>query len=146
MPIVVIALPPAEFDAWTRQQLADSQHQQQQMERLWTQQELMQRGESVYATACASCHQSEGQGLAPAFPALAGSKIATGPVDAHIDIVMNGRAGTAMSAWREKLSATDIAAALTYTRNAFGNDTGDVVQPLTIAKIKRQNTKQETAP
>ncbi len=146
MPIVVIALPQAEFDAWTRQQLADSQNQQQEMERLWTKQELMQHGESVYANACASCHQSEGQGLTPAFPALAGSKVATGPVDAHIDIVMNGRAGTAMSAWREKLSETDIAAALTYTRNAFGNDTGDVVQPLTITKIKRQNTKQETAP
>jgi len=146
MPIVVIALPQAEFDAWTRQQLTDSQNQQQDVERLWTKQELMQHGKSVYANACASCHQSEGQGLTPAFPALAGSKIATGPVDAHIDIVMNGRGGTAMSAWREKLSETDIAAALTYTRNAFGNDTGDVVQPLTIANIKRQNTEQETAP
>jgi cytochrome c oxidase subunit 2 len=146
MPIVVIALPQAEFDAWTRQQLADSQNQQPTVERLWTKQELMQLGETVYASACASCHQSEGQGLTPAFPALAGSKIATGPVDAHIDIVMNGRGGTAMSAWREKLSETDIAAALTYTRNAFGNDTGDVVQPLTIANIKRQNTEQETAP
>jgi cytochrome c oxidase subunit 2 len=146
MPIVVVALPQAEFDAWTRQQLADSQDQQQDTERLWTRQELMQHGESVYANACASCHQAQGQGLAPAFPALAGSEIATGPVDAHIDIVMNGRAGTAMSAWREKLSETDIAAALTYTRNAFGNDTGDVVQPLTIANIKRQNTEQETAP
>ena len=106
----------------------------------------MQHGESVYASACASCHQPEGQGLTPAFPALAGSNVATGPIDAHIDIVMNGRAGTAMSAWREKLSETDIAAALTYTRNAFGNATGDVVQPLTIANMKRQNTEQETAP
>ena len=146
MPIVVVALPQDEFDAWTRQQLADSQGQQKDMERLWTRQELMQHGESVYANACASCHQPQGQGLTPAFPALAGSSIATGPIDAHIDIVMNGRAGTAMSAWREKLSETDIAAALTYTRNAFGNETGDVVQPLTIANLKRQNTEQETAP
>ena len=146
MPIVVVALPQAEFDEWTQQQMADSQVQQQEMERLWTRQELMQHGESVYANACASCHQAEGQGLTPAFPALAGSKIATGPVDAHIDIVMNGRVGTAMSAWREKLSATDIAAALTYTRNAFGNDTGDVVQPITIAEFKRQDTDQGTAP
>jgi cytochrome c oxidase subunit 2 len=59
---------------------------------------------------------------------------------------MNGRAGTAMSGWREKLSEADMAAALTYTRNAFGNDTGDVVQPITIANIKRQNTEQGTAP
>ncbi len=146
MPIVVIALPEAEFEAWVQEQLADSRDQQQQVERLWTRQELMQQGETVYATACATCHQPDGQGLTPAFPALAGSKVATGPLDAHIDVVMNGRAGTAMSGWREKLSATDIAAALTYTRNAFGNETGDVVQPVTIAEIKRQSTEQGTAP
>ncbi|GMR14480.1 MAG: hypothetical protein BMS9Abin30_0082 [Gammaproteobacteria bacterium] len=146
MPIVIIALPEAEFEAWAEAQLADSQNQQQDVERLWTREELMQQGKSVYASACATCHQPDGQGLTPAFPALAGSKIATGPLDAHIDIVMNGRAGTAMSGWREKLSAADIATALTYTRNAFGNDTGDVVQPITIAEIMRQNAAGGTTP
>jgi len=146
MPIVVTALPQAEFDAWVNAQRADSRDQHQDTKRLWTRQELMQRGKSVYATACATCHQPDGQGLTPAFPALAGSKIATGPVAAHIDIVMNGLAGTAMSGWRDKLSETDIAAALTYTRNAFGNETGDIIQPITIAGIKRQSTDQGTAP
>jgi len=146
MPIVVIALPEEEFEAWTRQQLADARQEDMDTNRLWTRQELMQHGKSVYESACASCHQNDGQGLAPAFPALAGSSVANGPVDAHIDIVMNGRAGTAMSAWREKLPEADIAAALTYTRNAFGNETGDVVQPVTIANIKRQSVEQGTAP
>ena len=146
MPIVVIAMEQADFDTWVSDQLVDSVDQQQDIERLWTRQELMQRGDAVYASSCATCHQPDGQGLAPAFPALAGSEIATGPVEQYIDIVMNGRAGTAMSAWREKLSVTDIAAALTYTRNAFGNDTGDVIQPITIARIKRQGTEQESAP
>ena len=146
MPIVVIALPEEEFEAWTRQQLADAQQEDMDTNRLWTRQELMQHGKSVYESACASCHQNDGQGLAPAFPALAGSSVANGPLDAHIDIVMNGRAGTAMSAWREKLPEADIAAALTYTRNAFGNETGDVVQPVTIANIKRQSVEQGTAP
>ncbi len=146
MPIVIIALPEAEFEAWAEAQLADSRNQQQDVERLWTREELMQQGKSVYASACATCHQPDGQGLTPAFPALAGSKFATGPLDAHIDIVMNGRAGTAMSGWREKLSAADIATALTYTRNAFGNDTGDVVQPITIAEIMRQNAAGGTTP
>ncbi len=146
MPIVIIALPEAEFEAWAEAQLADSRNQQQDVERLWTREELMQQGKSVYASACATCHQPDGQGLTPAFPALAGSKVATGPLDAHIDIVMNGRAGTAMSGWREKLSAADIATALTYTRNAFGNDTGDVVQPITIAEIMRQNAAGGTTP
>ena len=146
MPIVVIAMEQADFDTWVSDQLVDSVDQQQDIERLWTRQELMQRGDAVYASSCATCHQPDGQGLAPAFPALAGSEIATGPVEQYIDIVMNGRAGTAMSAWREKLSVTDIAAALTYARNAFGNDTGDVIQPITIARIKRQGTEQESAP
>jgi cytochrome c oxidase subunit 2 len=146
MPIVVIALPEEEFEAWVGEQLVDTQRQQQDSSRLWTRQELMQQGRSVYEGSCATCHQLDGKGLTPAFPALAGSDIATGPLDAHIDIVMNGRAGTAMSAWREKLSTTDIAAALTYTRNAFGNETGDIVQPVTIADIKRQSDQQGTAP
>jgi cytochrome c oxidase subunit 2 len=146
MPIVVIALPKEEFEAWTQTQTVDAHSQAMDANRLWTRQELMQRGQSVYENMCATCHQPDGQGLVPAFPALAGSEIATGPVEAHIDIVMNGRAGTAMSAWRDQLSETDIAAALTYTRNAFGNDTGDIVQPITIANIKRQGIEQGTAP
>ena len=146
MPIVVIALPEDEFETWVSEQLADASNEEQENHRLWTRAELMEQGESVYKRVCATCHQPEGQGLPPAFPALAGSSVATGPVDAHIDIVMNGRAGTAMSAWREVLSETDIAAALTFTRNAFGNNTGDVVQPITIADIKRQSDEQGTAP
>lgn len=146
MPIVVIALPKDEFEAWTQEQMVNTRSQEMDANRLWTKQELMQHGRTVYENMCATCHQPDGQGLVPAFPALAGSKIATGPVGEHIDIVMNGRAGTAMSGWRDNLSETDIAAALTYTRNAFGNDTGDIVQPITIADIKRQGIEQGTAP
>jgi cytochrome c oxidase subunit 2 len=146
MPIVVIALDEDEFEAWASEQTADAETDKADAGRLWTREELMQHGQSVYETACATCHQPDGQGLIPAFPALAGSAITTGPVDANIDIVMNGRAGTAMIGWRNQLSDQDIAAALTYTRNAFGNETGDVVQPLTITDIKRQSVEQGTAP
>ncbi len=96
--------------------------------------ELMAKGEAVYAQQCAGCHQTEGQGLAPAFPALAGSEVANGSVAKHIDIVMNGSEGTAMQAYSKTLTNAEIAAALTYTRNAFGNQTGDLIQPATIAK------------
>jgi cytochrome c oxidase subunit 2 len=146
MPIVVVALPAAEFETWVKAQRFDAQNQQRDASRLWTRQELMQQGKTVYESICATCHQLNGKGLTPAFPALAGSTITTGPVAANIDIVMNGRAGTAMSAWSEQLSDTDIAAALTYTRNAFGNQTGDLVQPVTIADMKRQGIEQGSAP
>ena len=68
--------------------------------------------------------------------ALAGSSVATGPLQEHIEVVLNGREGTAMQGWGDMLTDADIAAALTYTRNAFGNETGDVVQPQAIARIK----------
>ncbi len=136
MPIVVEAVTKAEFETWLGQQRNQISAAQEDAKRLWTLDELMAKGEAVYATQCASCHQSNGEGLSPAFPPLAGSEITTGPVGEHIDVVLNGVNGTAMQAWGSMLNETDIAAALTYTRNAFGNDKGDMVQPRTIARIK----------
>jgi cytochrome c oxidase subunit 2 len=136
MPIVLKVLPKAEYKTWAQKQRQGMAHEQAEIERLWTRNELMKRGEQVYATQCATCHQADGRGLAPAFPALAGSDIATGPVINTIEMVLHGREGSAMQGWSNMLSESDIAAAVTYTRNAFGNETGDVVQPKTIARIK----------
>jgi cytochrome c oxidase subunit 2 len=136
MPIVLEVLPKTEYKAWAQKQRQSMAHEQAETTRLWTRNELMELGEHVYAAQCATCHQADGLGLAPAFPALAGSAVATGPVNNNIEIVLHGREGTAMQAWGNMLSESDIAAALTYTRNAFGNETGDVVQPQTIARIK----------
>ena len=136
MPIVLNVLPRAEYEIWAQKQRQGMAHEQTEIERLWTRDELMELGENVYAAQCATCHQADGQGLAPAFPALAGSGITNGPLNDNIEIVLHGREGTAMQAWGTMLSESDIAAALTYTRNAFGNATGDVVQPQTIARIK----------
>ena len=136
MPIVLNVLPKAEYELWVQKQHQGMAQEQTEIERLWTRNELMELGEHVYAAQCATCHQADGQGLAPAFPALAGSGVANGPLNENIQIVLQGRKGTAMQAWGTMLSEADIAAALTYTRNAFGNETGDVVQPQTIARIK----------
>jgi cytochrome c oxidase subunit 2 len=76
-------------------------------------------------------------GIPGAFPALNGSKVATGPVDVHIKTVLNGgRPGTAMVAFGKQLSNADIAAVITYERNAWGNKTGDVVQSAQVAALK----------
>ena len=136
MPIVIEAVTKEDFQRWLQQQQSEVQMAEADLQRLWTREELMVQGESVYASQCATCHQLDGSGLAPAFPPLAGSAIATGPISEHIKIVLNGREGTAMQAWGNMLSEADIAATLTYTRNAFGNATGDVIQPQTIARIK----------
>jgi cytochrome c oxidase subunit 2 len=136
MPIVLNVLSREDYRSWVADQQRQMAHEAADVERLWTRDELMNKGADVYAAQCATCHQAEGEGLAPAFPALAGNNVVTGPVGQHIDVVLHGREGTAMQAWGNMLSDSDIAAALTYTRNAFGNETGDVVQPQTIARIR----------
>jgi len=102
----------------------------------WTMALAMSQGESQYNTSCAACHQANGQGLPPTFPAIAGSAMATGDIAAHIDIAIHGRPGTAMAAFGPQLSDEQLAAIVTYQRNAFGNDTGDLVKPADIAAAR----------
>ena len=101
----------------------------------WSKDELMEKGKSLYETKCAACHQITGTGLPPAFPPLKGSPIATGPIGGHLQIVLNGKAGTAMQAWNS-LNDLEIAAIITYERNAWGNDTGDIIQPADVKNAR----------
>ncbi len=103
----------------------------------WSMDVAMSEGEGLYNAHCGACHQPNGQGLAAAgFPAIAGSAVATGDVAAHIDIGLNGRPGTAMAAFGPQLSDEQMAAIITYQRNAWGNDSGDVVTPADIAAAR----------
>jgi cytochrome c oxidase subunit 2 len=96
----------------------------------------MAKGESLYNTHCAACHQINGEGVEGVFKPLKGSPIATGPLVGHLDIVMHGKAGTAMQAFASQLSDTDLAAIITYERNAWGNATGDTIQPADIMAVR----------
>ena len=137
MPIVVNVLPEAEFDGWLAKRKEEADAEKALMAQTFTMDELMARGESVYNKACASCHQPNGEGVPPAFPALKGSAIAMGPVDGHLDIVVNGKQGTAMAAFGAQLNEVDLAAVITYERNAWGNNMGDMLQPIDVAKFKK---------
>jgi cytochrome c oxidase subunit 2 len=97
---------------------------------------LKARGEKVYAANCVACHQVTGKGLPPAFPALDGSKIANGDIKPHLEIVLNGKTGTAMAPFKQ-LSDTDIAALITYERNAWGNKKGDMLQPADVKAARK---------
>lgn len=103
--------------------------------------EIMQRGEQIYLNTCAVCHQATGLGLPPTYPALKGSKIATGPLDQHLNRVLNGKPGTAMQAFKDQFSDEDLAAVITYERNAWGNNTKDLV---TAAQVKAARAKPPT--
>ena len=136
MPVVVEVRPEEEFLAWIEEQRIANELAGEAAvaarSRDWSMEELMPMGEEVYLDHCATCHMPDGSGQGIKYPALAGGVIATGPVEAHIDRVMNGLAETEMQAWAPQLSDLEIAAVITYERNSFGNTMGDIVQPLTI--------------
>ena len=132
MPIVVKVVSENDYKSWVDEQKKAESAAASGANKVFTKEELMKRGAEVYNSACAACHQPNGQGLAGVFPALAGSKVATGPKEGHIRTVVDGRPGTAMQAFGKQLPVADIAAVITYERNSFGNHTGDLVQPSEI--------------
>lgn len=145
MPVVVRAVPEPEYAAWVAGKKAEMAAAAAGSDKAWSKDELMTAGKAAYDKNCAACHQPEGQGIPPAFPALAGSRIVTGPLlspegrlipDSHVDRVMNGKAGTAMQAFKATLSDADLAAIITYERNAFGNTKGDMIQPAQIKALR----------
>lgn len=138
MPVVVEVVEQAEYDQWYAEKQQAAAALAEAASQDWSLEQLMAQGETVYNTYCAACHQVNGQGLPPAFPGLAGSAIATGPIEAHIDIVLNGKAGTAMAAFGGQLNPVDLAAVITYERNSWGNNTGDFVTPVEILEIQAQ--------
>jgi len=98
--------------------------------------ELKARGEKVYAAHCAACHQADGKGLPGVFPALAGSRMVNGPAAAHIDRVLHGKDGSAMTAFQDQLDDADLAAVITWERMAWGN-TGSPVQPTDVKVLRK---------
>lgn len=95
--------------------------------------DLIAKGSQVYAQQCVACHQVKGQGMPPVFPAITGSPVATGPIEEHINIVVNGKPGTAMAGFKGRLSDEDLAAVITFQRNGLGNSVGDSVQAAQLA-------------
>ncbi|TNF92806.1 MAG: cytochrome c oxidase subunit II [Gammaproteobacteria bacterium] len=133
MPIVVRAVSEDEYAAWAKEQKGAATEIAAAVDKVWTADDLYAHGEKVYNAACVACHQMNGMGLPSAnFPPINGSPIATGPMAEHLNIVMNGRPGTAMAAFKEQLNDIDIAAVITYQRNAWDNKAGDSMQPADV--------------
>ena len=132
MPIVVIAKTPQEYEEWKAEKIAAIETAKAEENRLlamnMSMDDLMTSGQKVYLAKCAACHMPNGEGLPGVFPAIKGSAVALKDRTGHIDILLNGRTGTAMQAFSKQLTLSEIAAVITYQRNAWGNNTGDIVQ------------------
>ena len=137
MPIVVQAVSPEDFTKWVAMQKDKAAAESAGGAKTWSKDDLMEKGKKTYVGICAACHGPEGKGIPGVFPALAGSKIANGPLADHLNIVMHGKAGTAMQAFAAQMNDTDIAAVVTYERNAFGNKAGDMVQPSQVKALRK---------
>ena len=146
MPVVVEAVSPEAFDTWLDEQKRAKEVAAQEAEALLSQTlskaELMTEGESVYMAYCAACHQPTGMGLPGVFPGLINNEVVKGDLSKHVDILLNGRPGTAMQAFAKQLSVKQIAAVITYKRNSWGNDTGEVIQPNQVQDFI-DNNKEE---
>lgn len=132
MPIVVHALPPEEYQAWYGEQQQAAAEIRELANAELSMDDAMAQGEQVYNQNCVSCHQAGGVGMPPVFPAIAGSDKATGDRLVTVDTLVNGVEGTAMAAYGRQLNPIQLAAVITFVRNAFGNDTGDLVQPTEV--------------
>ena len=150
MPIVVEVKSEADYDIWINEQqqrnAQAAEAEQASLSASMSKQELMQLGETTYTAYCSACHQPTGLGLPPAFPALKGSPVATtGDAKEHINIVFNGKAGTGMQGYGKQLSMKQIAAVVTYERNAWGNNTGDLVQASDVKSAIENSSVEGTA-
>ena len=137
MPIVVNVLEKEEYNAWLGEKKAEVAAIREMAKKTFTMEELMAKGKEAYDRSCASCHMGNGEGIPGVFPGLKQSPVVVGPVEKHLDVMVNGVAGTAMQAFGDQLSEVDLAAIITYERNAWGNAAADTVQPSDV-KAARQ--------
>ena len=135
MPIVVKVVSEEDYAKWAAEQKKLLAAAADDPSKEYTKEELVSRGEKVYAANCVACHQGSGKGVQGAFPALDGSAIVKGPAAGQIAIVLNGKAGTAMLPFGKQLNDVEIASVITYTRNAWdnaGKGQDPIVQPAAV--------------
>jgi cytochrome c oxidase subunit 2 len=142
MPIVVNVVSEDDYKKWVDGKKKEMAANADDPSKVWTIDELSQRGEKVYAANCVACHQANGKGVPNAFPALDGSPVVNGPKAEQIDVVLNGRKSpkfpSAMPPWKGVLSDTEIAAVITYTRNTWSNKAKEnIVQPAEVVAARK---------
>jgi cytochrome c oxidase subunit 2 len=137
MPIVVNVVSDDDYKKWVDGKKKEMAAKADDPNKVWTIDELKQRGEKVYSANCVACHQATGKGVPGAFPALDGSQMVNGPKAAQINILLNGKNG--MPPWKGVLSDTDISAVITYTRNSWSNKAKEnIVQPAEVLAARKQ--------
>jgi cytochrome c oxidase subunit 2 len=131
MPIHVKVMAAADYTAWVDGKRKEAAAKQDDPNKVWTLPELLARGEKVYAATCAACHQANGKGAGPVKPLDGSATVLNSDHKLQLHVVLNGQNNGAMPSWKQ-LSDTDIAAVVTFTKNAWSNKTGQLVQPAEV--------------
>ena len=132
MPIHVVVLSQPDYTAWVDTQKKEMAAKADDPKKVWELPDLIARGEKVYGANCAVCHRPDGKGAGPVKPLDGSAVVQDADKNAQLQVVLHGRPNGAMPAWQGKLSETEIAAAVTYTKNSWSNHTGQIVQPADV--------------
>ena len=140
IPVVVNVVSAEKYTAWVSERERKVAAAGDDRKQAWTLSELKARGQTVFAQNCAACHQANGMGIPGAIPALVGSRIVTGAKEGAIDVLLNGviKDGkpTAMAPFNQ-LSNLELAAVITFTRNAWTNHVGDTITPADVETVRK---------
>jgi len=136
MPIHVKVLSAEDYSSWVAGEKKKMAAKLDDPSKVWTLDEIVKRGEKVYAANCAACHQANGKGAGPIKPVDGAAVVLDADKSKQIAVLLNGQANGAMPAWKQ-LSDTDIAAVISYTKNAWSNKTGQVVQPADVLALRK---------
>ena len=135
MPIHVKVLAAAEYSQWVEAEKKKAAAKADDPSKVWTLDDILKRGEKVYASNCAACHQPNGKGAGPIKPLDGSAKVLDADHAVQIAVLLNGQNNGAMPSWKQ-LSDTDIAAVVTYTKNNWSNKTGQLVQPAEVLALR----------
>ena len=136
MPIHVKVMSPEDYSQWVDGEKKKMAAAADDPAKVWTQADLVKRGEAVYAANCAACHQPNGKGAGPIKPLDGSPIVLNSDKSQQISVLLNGQNNGAMPSWKQ-LSDTEIAAVITYTKNNWSNKTDQVVQPADIVAARK---------
>ena len=136
MPIHVKVVSAQDYSAWVALKSKEAAAKADDPAKVWTLAELKERGEKVYAANCAACHQANGKGAGPIKPLDGSAIVLSADHNRQIMTLLNGAAGGAMPSWKA-LSDTDLAAVISYTKNSWSNQTGQLVQPAALQAARK---------
>mgnify|MGYP000611779393 CR=1 FL=1 len=136
MPIHVKVVSAQDYTKWVDGEMKKMAARADDPTKVWTVEDIVKRGEKVYAANCVACHQPNGKGAGP-IKAIDGAAVVLDPDKSKlIAILLNGQNNGAMPAWRQ-LSDTDLAAVMSFTKNHWSNKTGQAVQPAEVQQARK---------